>query len=270
MKTVICHFYNEEFLLPWWLNHHRSIFDHGIMINYHSTDRSVEIIRELCPTWEIRYSRNIDFHAEKIDLEVMDYEQQISGWRMSLNVPEFLYGNTDHIDHEQHEIQDVEYPENFHFHIGNYVFVDMEDTTKHPPHVYHDRPLHEQRYWGYVETSSAGSISLPGSTRRLPRSIHNYPRKYPDYGRHFPDTKPDFDDLVIFYYGWADISELGLKRKLQVKAKLGGQFVGCHHDRTREQMFEQYRVDQQPQAVDLRETMRPILEHNHRITGQYF
>jgi len=74
MKTVICHFYNEEFLLPWWLNHHRSIFDHGIMINYHSTDRSVEIIRELCPTWEIRYSRNIDFHAEKIDLEVMDYE----------------------------------------------------------------------------------------------------------------------------------------------------------------------------------------------------
>jgi hypothetical protein len=270
-KTVICHFYNEEFLLPWWLKHHKHIFDHGIMINYHSTDCSVDIIREICPHWEIRYSRNKEFHAERIDLEVMDYEQNIQGWRMALNVPEFLYGNTDHLDHEQHAPQDVEHPENLHFHIGNYVFVDMEDTAKHPAHIYHDQPLHDRRYWGYVESNYEGWQSPHGSTRRLSRSIHNYPRKYPEFGRHFPQVKPDFDDLVIFYYGWADISEQGVKRKLQIKDKIDlKEFAGCHHDKTKEQMFWQYRVDQQPNAVDLRETMRPILEHNHRITGQHF
>ena len=60
-KTLLCHFYNEEYMLPWFLNHHKQIFDHGIMIDYHSTDRSVEIIREICPTWAIITSRNPDF-----------------------------------------------------------------------------------------------------------------------------------------------------------------------------------------------------------------
>ena len=53
MKTVISHFYNEEYLLPFWLKHHKKYFDHGILINYHSTDKSVEIIKEICPDWEI-------------------------------------------------------------------------------------------------------------------------------------------------------------------------------------------------------------------------
>ncbi|MBJ3789276.1 glycosyltransferase family 2 protein, partial [Bacillus sp. OA1] len=44
-KTIISHFYNEEYLLPWWLMHHTKIFDHGILINRGSTDRSVEICK---------------------------------------------------------------------------------------------------------------------------------------------------------------------------------------------------------------------------------
>ena len=43
-------FYNEEYLLPWWLMHHTKIFDHGILINRGSTDRSVEICKLLAPT----------------------------------------------------------------------------------------------------------------------------------------------------------------------------------------------------------------------------
>ena len=74
MKIVLCHFFNEEHLLPWWLDHHKKIFDHGIMINYHSTDRSCEIIKEICPTWQIRPSRNEYFHPKDIDAEVMDIE----------------------------------------------------------------------------------------------------------------------------------------------------------------------------------------------------
>ena len=93
MKTVLSHFYNEEYLLPWWLNHHKKYFDHGIMIDYHSTDTSVEIIKSICPTWDIITTRNDCFDARKVDEEVMYYESQISGWKMTLNSTEFLYGN---------------------------------------------------------------------------------------------------------------------------------------------------------------------------------
>ena len=34
--TVICHFRNEEVLLPFWLRHHALLFDHGILIDYGS------------------------------------------------------------------------------------------------------------------------------------------------------------------------------------------------------------------------------------------
>jgi hypothetical protein len=34
MITVISHIFNEEYLLPFWLEHHRTIFDHGIIIDY--------------------------------------------------------------------------------------------------------------------------------------------------------------------------------------------------------------------------------------------
>ena len=57
-KTVLTHFYNEEYLLPWWLDHHKKYFDHGILIDYASTDKSVEIIKEICPTWTEVKSKN--------------------------------------------------------------------------------------------------------------------------------------------------------------------------------------------------------------------
>ena len=67
--TVISGIYNEEYLLPFWLEHHRKIFDHGVIVDWHSTDRSLEIIREMCPTWEIRTTINSTFGADEIDQE---------------------------------------------------------------------------------------------------------------------------------------------------------------------------------------------------------
>jgi hypothetical protein len=258
-KTVVCHFYNEEFLLPWWLTHHNRIFDHGIMIDYQSTDRSVELIKEICPTWEIRPSKNEYFHAGLIDDEVMEIERELEGWRIALNVPEFLYGNIDQLNNYDEE--------NKQFLIGNYVFVDMEDPEKGSATLDHSIPLHEQRYWGYVEDNYSGWQSSNGSTRRLNRSIHNYVIQYPDWGRHYPDTVPSFKDLVIFYYGWAYIGLEGIARKMQVKNKLPpGKFLGCHHDRDKSAMLRQYRDDQKPRATDLNEQLLPILEHNQYIT----
>lgn len=93
MKTVVlCHFFNEEYLLPFWLNHHAPMFDHGIMINYASTDASVSIITNIVPHWTIVNSRNRLFDAHEVDQEVMEYERSLSDKiTIALNVTEFLY-----------------------------------------------------------------------------------------------------------------------------------------------------------------------------------
>jgi hypothetical protein len=91
MNTVITHFYNEEYLLPWWIKHHRRLFDYGIMINYHSTDRSLEICKELCPPhWKIVNSINENFDAEKCDMEVKFHENSVEGFKIALTTTEFF------------------------------------------------------------------------------------------------------------------------------------------------------------------------------------
>jgi hypothetical protein len=60
------------------------------MIDYHSTDKSVEIIKELCPTWEIRTTKNEMFDAHLVDKEVMEIEDTLFGFKIALNVTEFI------------------------------------------------------------------------------------------------------------------------------------------------------------------------------------
>lgn len=257
MRTVICHFYNEEFLLPWWLQHHKHIFDHGIMIDYASTDRSCDLIREICPDWEIRPSRNEFFTSTEVDIEVMDIEKTLSGWRMALNVTEFLYGNTDHLPADSGFAQ---------YFIGNYAFVDMADESKAPVHLFHDRPLHEQRYWGYDEFHNTG-MHRGGQMGRMCRSVHNYPVEYTP-GRHYGDGREkSFNDLFIFYYGHASACEQGLKRKTQISSKVGDREPQSTHHRTIEHFkngFEELRNISRELTTEIAE----VLEHNRRITGQ--
>ena len=128
-KTLLCHFYNEAYMLPWFLNHHKQIFDHGVMIDYHSTDSSVEIIKEICPTWTIITSRNPDFQADTIDTEVNDIEAGIEGWKICLNVTEQLIGDYSILDDTPRQLL-----------VPSVFFVDCDRQQT----VTHDLPLYEQ------------------------------------------------------------------------------------------------------------------------------
>ena len=95
--TVLTNVYNEEYLLPFWLEHHRTIFDHGIVFDWGCTYRSMDIVREMCPTWEIRKaidshpSKRLDkFDACENDVIFMFAEMKLNSYKIVLNTTEFL------------------------------------------------------------------------------------------------------------------------------------------------------------------------------------
>lgn len=116
-KTVISNFYNEEYLLPFWLEHHKKIFDHGILINYHSTDRSVEIIKDICPTWEVRDTFFPDYNIVGVDEEIMDIEEEVAGAKIVLTMGEFFMDNG---------IDDLLHPERLIVMIPEVIMTDIE------------------------------------------------------------------------------------------------------------------------------------------------
>ena len=89
---LISHFYNERMLLPYWIQHHAPLFDAAVLLDYNSTDDSVEIIRREAPsTWRVVPSRNAMFGAEQLDAEVVYWERQFGGaWKIALTTTEFL------------------------------------------------------------------------------------------------------------------------------------------------------------------------------------
>lgn len=89
--TLLSHIFNEEYLLPFWLNHHKNMFDQIIIIDYNSTDNSIEICKSICPKCQIIKTINKDFGAANVDIEVMNIENKIDGIKIVLNTTEFLF-----------------------------------------------------------------------------------------------------------------------------------------------------------------------------------
>lgn len=201
-RTVVSHFYNEEYLLPWWLNHHKKYFDHGIMINYASTDKSVNIIKTICPTWDIVDSKNKHFSPRDVDLEVTMIESVIDGWRVCLNTTEFLIGDYGYLN---------TFSEPCALHVPCYYFVDNLFPIRNEETLSYHVPL-----WDSIKT---GLDISDTKVSRGYRSIHNHAITYEDEGRHFSGTNST-DKFVIFNYGFAPMTEKFIDRKLQIQYKM--------------------------------------------------
>lgn len=247
-KTLISHFYNEEYLLPWFLRHHQQVFDHGIMINYGSTDRSVEIIREICPTWDIIESRNEWFDPGPVDQEVMDIERSIDGWRICLNVTEQLIGDYSILDNATED----------QFLIPTLVFVDRELNDE----LTYDQPLYMQRQDGFAYWDQEGKCFY----ERQARSMHRQAIQYPGMGRHF--TNYSTEKLAVFYYGWCPLNETAVGRKLGIGDKIPDWVVaGRHHTFGLEWINDRYENVFLPWTRSLSDDMQRYIEdHNRYIT----
>lgn len=230
MRIIITHIKNEEYLLNWWLPHHKEKFDHGIIIDYGSTDRSIELIKKITPSWQIVPSRNKDFNALNCDLEVMDIERSIQNqypgtWVMALNATEFLVGNTKRLfrlnPRDAIKIQKL---------ISCDTMIDIEDDigVEPDPNV----SLIQQRFHGieqpYDETNkynynnSALSIQAKKDNvicdHRRMRSLHNCFMNYIERvgtGRHF--WGDPCNDFLVLNYGFSPWTTNLINRKLAIQ-----------------------------------------------------
>jgi hypothetical protein len=236
-KIVISHVKNEEYLLNWWLPHHKPKFDHGIIIDYNSTDRTRDIIKEICPTWQIIQSRNKEFGALDADLEVMSIEKAIQNqyprtWMIALNVTEFLIGDTNKLELIEPRTRIL---------VNGSLMVDScENKFIEPDKTV---PLIRQRYFGVKSDSyecrfrpDLAKINIafqkkrqenaefmenggPWATNRIMRSMHNYDLDYTKEagwaaGRHFWGLpSPDFH---ILWYGYSPYTKQLIDRRLAI------------------------------------------------------
>lgn len=199
--TVLTNIFNEEYLLPFWLQHHKDMFDHGIILDYNSTDRSVEICKAICPTWEIRTTRNSHFEALSIDLEFMELEQTIEGVKVILNTTEFLLS--------ERPIRDV------FLGFPNPVCLSMTCYSPYSLEKKETPKDHSELF------SNLLSEDVVFHKDRGIRQIHSFNHGYYTMGRH--DTlhpKIPIEDMYVIWFGYYPLNEQLLKRKLQIQENI--------------------------------------------------
>jgi len=231
-STLISHVWNEAFLFPYWLRHHYPMFDHGVIIDYGSTDGSMDMVDQLAPGWEVRRSRNQLFDARLNDQEVMDVEQEFDGWKMVLNTTEFLL----HPDLGSYLKWMSRYRTDVHgIWALDVVMVDRQEDADQP---LTDEPLHFQKCHGY--------LGHGGRSRMLHREPHG---RY-HLGRHSSDVvhKVLDDGLLLLWFGWCPIKhvwdrKMAIQRMIPESDKRMG--LGSQHNVTEEQMRAMYGSESQ-------------------------
>lgn len=202
--TVICHFWNNAWILRHWLRHHRRLFAHGILIDHGASDGSCELIRELAPHWEIRPTRRCRdaFRSAEADREVMEVEEEVDGWKMVLNVTEFLV--LDDLDGYLAALP----PGVRGVTTSGVVLVDSEHTRLLP--VADDVPLVVQRTHGYFEYElgrKPQDYGFPAVWRS--RLLHAHPNGRYEVGRHVCGVDHVYDPrLFLAWAGWAPFEQV--------------------------------------------------------------
>ena len=212
--TVISHIFNEEYLLPFWLEHHSKIFDHGIIIDYCSTDNSLAIVKRFCPTWEIIKTTNLNqngtpnFKANLIDIEVSKIEETINGFRIALNTTEFLFLTKNKYDLINSLSAKL------------YYFIKSYTVVSNKLNFY---PKNTVEFLNNINIISKND--RPGNSPY--RILHSDKSIKYDIGRHTilngtKETKiiDNFDHFFILWFKYYPFNDTIIKRKLQIQQNI--------------------------------------------------
>jgi len=200
--TVFTNVYNEEYMLPFWLEHHKRIFDHGVVFDWDSTDSSMDIVRKICPTWEIIKAPQKYFDAYQNDEILMKEEMKHVGYKMVLNTTEFLISPNP---------------------IRQYLSPNLNCYYMRPvPSVLSTIPFQEPQSLldliNNIERVCIGGIPI---TDREKRCIHSYDHGHYSLGRH-RETLPVTEDIPFYtiWFGFYPWNTKFHQRKLQIKDRI--------------------------------------------------
>lgn len=211
--VVISHFYNEEFLLPYWLRYHTKLFDYGVLIDYDSTDDSISIIKNLAPHWEIRRSRNRVWDFIEADKEIMEIEKEFDCWKIVLNTTEFII-------HENLKEYLNDFQSNHSELLGvrtnGIIMVDsLEDKNKT---LNSEQHLIFQRHYGYLESDYAPITQVNPLHRS--RFLHQANCGRYTLGRHNTEHYSIIDqNLFLLWFGFSPFQYIK-SRKLSFKNRM--------------------------------------------------
>lgn len=194
----VCHIFSEEMILPWFIKHHKPLFDEMTIIDHDSNDHSIAIIRALAPEWRIVKSKIGSFDAYKNDLEVMEWEKELkTDWKLTVNISEFLW---------KHDIKD--YLANCKSQAIGVRSIIMVDDKERP--LDYTEPIYKHRYHGHMDYKS----------QRRWRFIHNQPSGKYQTGRHGTNLSATYDpELFLLYFSLSPWPQC-LKRKLQIQTRI--------------------------------------------------
>jgi len=204
--TLIAVLYNGLPLLPHWLKHHYPLVDAGILIDYGSTDGSLEIVEELAPGWRI-IPASSEYSCQGADDEVKRIEDSIDGWKFTPNVTEFL------ICPDIHKVlENAAKPCIIPRRAA--IMVDTPDTRLQK---LTDAPLVLQKHYGIWHNEFPLS-GLPRDYCQRQRPIHRLNNAYWSIGRHFiRNTETETSDQFIMnWFAWSPYSIIR-ERKQKVK-----------------------------------------------------
>ena len=197
MTTLLTHIFNEEYILPFWLNHHKKLFDKIIIVDYRSTDRSIEICKLICPECTVITSRNLDFGAVNVDKEMMELEDGIEGIKMILNITEFLFSE---------------------------ISLDKLFTEKTSYSVKAFGAYSKKNYEVNNIKELFGNLlnnDIVFHHDRFVRFIHNYSNGSYHIGRHSSNNISNITNKIhIIWFGYYPMNRKLLNRKLQIKQNI--------------------------------------------------
>lgn len=211
--TLLTNVFNEEYLLPFWLNHHKNMFDEIIIVDYNSTDKSIDICKSICPECKIIKTRNQYFDAEDIDKEFMDLENSIEGIKIVLNTTEFLFCEKSIKDLFIHNISPI-----------SYAVTCVSPYSKNSYNINNN----------YELFTNLLNDDVVYHHDRFTRQLHTFRNGNYGVGRHmtFNMALPTSEAYII-WLGFYPMNDKLLKRKLQIKQNIPQRDIdrglGFHH-----------------------------------------
>jgi hypothetical protein len=228
---LISHVYNETYLLPAWIKHHREMFESAVVIDYASTDGTVETFKKLAPTrWNIINSRNHNFNAADCDKEVMDIESSLQGWKIALNTTEFLVFPQMHV-----VLQKLTAMSKSAVRISGYVMVDPQELRD--VQLASDEPLWNKFHIGVPENELSFTYPPNEVSRPVGRLFHSKVNGGYLPGRHSwldDDGELPRSTASILWYGFSPWTPSLVARKAQIRSRIPPSDLmagrGTHHE----------------------------------------